>query len=172
MAALWGRAVILWGAAAVAATTLSGCVSSQPDVAHLPVVLRAPYDQLPPAPQGATVHAGAPVALTALQQEAVVSGVMPFMKDTSSVRFGNLRAARNGQGIVTVCGDVDGRNGAGRHTGFSPFIGVLPAPQPAAVATRRRDTVPTVPAFVLVEIGGTAKDRAVVEGLCRESGII
>lgn len=166
MAASWGRAVILSGAIVA---FLSGCVSSQPDVAHLPVVLRAPWDQLPPAPAGATVHAGTPVALTPLQQEAVVSGVLPFMKDTSSVRFGTLRAARNGQGIVTVCGEVDGRNGAGRQAGFAPFIGVLPAPQPA---TRRRDTVPAVPDFVLVEIGGTAKDRAVVEGLCRESGIV
>lgn len=167
MAAFRGHAVILLGAVVA---TLSGCVSSQPDVAHLPVVLRAPYDQLPVAPAGAAIHAGTPVALTPLQQEAVVSGVMPFMKDTPSVRFGNLRASRNGQGVITVCGDVDGRNGAGRQVGFSPFIGVLPAP--AANAPRRRDAVPAVPDFVLVEIGSTARDRAVVEGLCRESGII
>ena len=150
----------------VAAVSLGGCVSSQADVAHLPDVLRAPYDQLPPAPAGATLHAGRPVALRPVQQEAVVSGVMPFMKDGPSVRFGNLRAVRNGQGIVTVCGEVDGRNGAGRQAGFAPFIGVLPAP--AAGASRRRDAVPD---FVLVEIGSTARDRAVVEGLCRESGI-
>lgn len=158
-----GRAVVLLGAIVA---TLSGCVSAQPDVAHLPVVLRPPWDQLPPAPPGATVQPGSPVVLTPLQQEAVVSGVMPFMKDGPSVRFGTLRAARNGQGVVTVCGEVDGRDGAGRPTGFVPFIGVLPAP-PAGTA-RRRDTVTE---FVLVEIGGTARDRAVVEGLCRESGL-
>lgn len=159
-----GGAVVLLGAVAA---ILSGCVSTQPDLAHLPVVLRAPYDELPPAPPGATVPPGTPVALTPLQQEAVVSGVMPFMKDRPSVRFGTLRATRNGQGVVTVCGEVDGRNGAGRPAGFAPFIGVLPAP-PAAAARRREAALPE---FVLVEIGGTPRDRAVVEALCRESGI-
>jgi hypothetical protein len=115
-----GRTVILLGAIVA---TLSGCVSAQPDVAHLPVVLRPPWDQLPPAPPGATVQPGSPVVLTPLQQEAVVSGVMPFMKDGPSVRFGTLRAARNGQGVVTVCGEVDGRDGAGL---------VVPAARPAS----------------------------------------
>lgn len=149
-----------------AAVSLGGCVSSQPDLSHHPVTLRPPYESLPSAPPGATVPRGSPVVLTPLQQEAVVRGVMPFMKDGPSVRFGTLRAVRNGQGIVTVCGEVDGRNGAGRQAGFAPFIGVLPAP--VAGALRRRDVVPD---FVLVEIGGTTRDRAVVEGLCRESGI-
>jgi hypothetical protein len=155
------RAAIPWGAVAAAASILSGCVSSSSDLSHLPVVLRAPYDALPPAPAGATVRAGVPAPMTPLQQEAVVKGVMPFMKDGPSVRFANLRAARDGRGIVTVCGEVDGRNGAGRPAGFAPFIGVLMPPP-------RRNALPD---FVLVEIGSTARDRAVVEGLCRESGV-
>ncbi|MBL0900932.1 MAG: hypothetical protein IBJ17_19845, partial [Reyranella sp.] len=101
-----------------------------------------------------------------LPQRGCAGGLIASMEDRPSVRFGTLRGARNGRGVVTFCGEVDGRNGAGRPTGFVPFIGVLPAP-PAGTA-RRRDTVTE---FVLVEIGGTARDRAVVEGLCRESGL-
>lgn len=170
MAASRGRAGIhLTACLFFAAVSLGGCVSSQPDLSHHPVTLRPPYESLPSAPPGATIPRGSPVVLTPLQQEAVVRGVMPFMKDGPSVRFGTLRAVRNGQGIVTVCGEVDGRNGAGRETGLAPFIGVLPASAPAtAGASRRRDAVVE---FVLVEIGSTARDRAVVEGLCRESGI-
>ena len=170
MVASRGRAGIhLTACLLFAAASLGGCVAAQPDLSHHPVTLRPPYESLPPAPPGATVPRGSPVVLTPLQQEAVVRGVMPFMKDGSSVRFGNLGATRNGNGIVTVCGEVDGRNAAGRQMGFAPFIGVLPAPAPAtAGAVRRRDAVVE---FVLVEIGSTPRDRAVVEDLCRESGI-
>lgn len=128
------------------------------DVLHYPVTLQPPYSDLPPAPPGATIEAGTSVPLTPLQQEAVVVGVIMWLKDSSSVQFGEMRAARNSHGKVTVCGLVDGRNSEGRLLGLAPFIGVIAG-------------TPEKPDFVLVEIGSTPRQRAVVMGLCEESGI-
>lgn len=139
----------------IAALLMCGC---KIDVSHYPVTLQPPYSDLPPAPPGASIDAGTPVPLTPLQQEAVVVGVMTWLKDGSSARFGEMRAARNSHGKVTVCGLVDGRNGEGRLLGLSPFIGVIAG-------------TPEKPDFVLVEIGSTPRQRAVVTGLCVESGI-
>lgn len=139
---------------AVAAIVLTGCA---PDLAHRPVALRPPYNTLPPAPASA-IEKGRPVLLTAQQQEAVVVAILSWMKDPASARFGDMRAARNSRDWITVCGEVDGSNSAGRQSGSAPFIGVLAGTAQA-------------PEFVVVEIGGAARDRAIVEDLCRESGI-
>ena len=139
----------------VAALLVCGC---RTDVSHYPITLQPPYSDLPPAPPGASIEAGKPVPLTSLQQEAIVVGVMMWLKDGSSARFGEMRAARNSHGKVTVCGMVDGRNSEGRLLGLAPFIGVIAG-------------TPEKPDFVLVEIGSTPRQRAVVTGLCDESGI-
>ncbi|WP_020695802.1 hypothetical protein [Reyranella massiliensis] len=139
----------------IAALLACGCKF---DVSHYPITLQPPYSDLPPAPPGASIDAGKPVPLTPLQQEAIVAGVMVWLKDGSSARFGEMRAARNSHGKVTVCGLVDGRNSEGRLLGLAPFIGVIAG-------------TPEKPDFVLVEIGSTPRQRAVVTGLCEESGI-
>jgi len=139
----------------VAALLTCGC---KIDASHYPITLQPPYSDLPPAPPGASIDAGKPVPLTPLQQEAIVVGVMMWLKDGSSARFGEMRAARNIHGKVTVCGLVDGRNSEGRLLGLAPFIGVIAG-------------TPEKPDFVLVEIGSTPRQRAVVTGLCEESGI-
>lgn len=139
----------------IAALLACGCKF---DVSHYPITLQPPYSDLPPAPPGASIDAGKPVPLTPLQQEAIVAGVMVWLKDGSSARFGEMRAARNSRGKVTVCGLVDGRNSEGRLLGLAPFIGVIAG-------------TPEKPDFVLVEIGSTPRQRAVVTGLCEESGI-
>ena len=139
----------------VAALLACGCKT---DVSHYPITLQPPYSDLPPAPPGESIEAGRPVPLTPLQQEAIVVGVMMWLKDGPSARFGEMRAALNSRGKVTVCGLVEGRNSEGRLPGLAPFIGVI------AGTTEKPD-------FVLVEIGSTLRQRAIVTELCQESGI-
>jgi hypothetical protein len=128
------------------------------DTANLPISLQAPYGVLPEAPPGAPIEPGRRVKLDARQQEAVVAGVIKWMKDPASVSFGDLAGARNSRGVITVCGNVNGRNSARTYVGMSPFIGALMGG-------------PTTPQFVLVEIGSSGKQRAEVEALCQQSGV-
>jgi hypothetical protein len=50
-------------------------------------------------------------------------GVLKWMKDPISVQFRGTEAVRNSRGLITVCGEVNGRNSAG-NIGVSPFVGV------------------------------------------------
>lgn len=143
---------------AIALVCTGGCVpASAPDAAHHPVSLTGPYGDLPAAPPGTTVEAGAKVTLDARQQEAVVAGVTKWMKDPGSVQFGRMAGARNSTGLVTVCGEVRGRNGTGAWVGMEPFVGVL-------MGTR------TNLEFVVVGIASTDRERAEVASLCRDTG--
>jgi hypothetical protein len=146
---------------------VSGCTQTdqQPDTSYRPVSLVAPFNDLPLPPPGTAIEAGRPVTLDARQQEAVVTGVLKWMKDPGSASFSDLRGARNSRGWITVCGSVDGRNTAGVRVGMAPFIGVLSGeskPDP-----RKRSDLE----FVVVEIGAFGPQRADVEMLCHESGI-
>ncbi len=137
---------------------VSACVSDNGHhVAHNPVSLVPPYNDLPPAPAGTTIEAGTRVTLDARQQEAVVAGVSKWMRMPASTRFGIMSGARNSRGLVTVCGEVDGRNGNGAYVGMRPYVGVLMG-------------VPAAPDFVVVGIAGNERERAEVVALCRESG--
>ena len=137
---------------------LSACVANgAPEPAHHPVSLVAPYSDLPAAPAGTTIEAGSKVVLDARQQEAVVAGVTKWMKAPASTQFGIMSGARNSRGLVTVCGEVRGRNGGGAFVGMTPYVGVL-------MGTR------TAPEFVVVGIAGSDRERTEVSSLCRESG--
>ena len=140
----------------VACAGLTACVPD--DAAYTPVFLPPPYSDLPPALPGESIEAGKPVDLNARQQEAVVAGVIKWMKDPRSAHFGTMQGARNSRGRTVVCGQVDGRNSAGGYVGLSPFIGVL-----MGSATR--------PDFVVVGIGASSRERAEVTALCRDSGV-
>ena len=129
-----------------------------PDVAHTPIFLPPPYDAWPPAPPGTPIEPGRPVGLNGPQQEAVVTGVMKWMKDPGSVQFKAIEAVRNSRSRIVVCGQVNGRNTAGRDVGMAPFVGVLMGPD-------------VDDDFVLVGIGSSDRDRAEVTRLCRASGI-
>jgi len=141
---------ICWGAAAAAC--------APPDAPNLPVSLAPPYSDLRDPPPGSTIEPGMPIKLDQRQLDAVIGGVMKWMKDPASVSFSGLGGAKNRRGIVTVCGDVSGRNSAGMLIWKSPFVGALMG----------RSDAPT---FVVVEIGSLARQRATVEGLCQQSGI-
>ena len=138
---------------------LGACVSDAGQhVAHHPVSLVPPYNELPPAPAGTSIEAGTKVTLDARQQEAVVAGVSKWMKTPASTQFGIMSGARNSRGTVTVCGEVNGRNGNGAYVGMRPYVGVLMG----ATAS---------PDFVVVGIAASDRERAEVAALCRESGV-
>ncbi|MPZ32690.1 MAG: hypothetical protein GEV13_17130 [Rhodospirillales bacterium] len=100
---------------------------------------------------------GEPVQLDPRQQETVIVGVTKWLKDKPSASFGRMQGLRDPRGAVVVCGWVDGCNDAGAYRGMSPYIGVLTGPKDAAE-------------FVVVGIGGTARERAEVLSLCQEIG--
>jgi hypothetical protein len=128
------------------------------DSAHSAVSLQPPYSQLPPAPPGTQIEAGAKIILDARQQEAVVAGVTKWLKDPASAQFGAMDSARNSRGTITVCGHINGRNGSGAYVGMAPYVGVL-------MGTRAS------PDFVVVGIGASARERAEVAAICQESGV-
>jgi hypothetical protein len=127
------------------------------DGATLAVSLPAAYRDLPAPSRGTPIESGTRVALDARQQEAIVAGIARWMKDPRSAQFGSMTAARNRFGVVTVCGEVNGRNGTGRYVGMRPYIGVL------------LGTV-AAPEFVPVGFGTSAGERAEIATLCRDSG--
>jgi len=129
-----------------------------PDLLNRPVSLEAPYSDLPDPPPGAVIEPGMPVELDQRQLEAVISGVMKWMKDPASVAFFDISAVKSRQGVLVVCGDVNGRNSAGTLVTRSPFVGALMGE-------------PKAPTFVVVEIGSVGKQRTTVESLCQQSGI-
>jgi hypothetical protein len=140
----------------VACAGLGACVPD-PDSSHTDIFLPPAYSSLPPAPPE-SIEAGLPVALEPQQQEAVVMGVARWMKHPDSVEFGEMDGARNSHGLIVVCGQVNGRNSAGRYVGLAPFIGVL-------MGTTKS------PDFVLVGIASSSRERQEVTLLCRESGV-
>jgi hypothetical protein len=138
---------------------VGACVSDPGQhIAHNPVSLGPPYNELPAAPAGTVIEAGTKVALDARQQEAVVNGVSKWMKTPASARFGIMNGARNSRGTITICGEVDGRNGNGAYVGMRPYVGVLMG-------------TPAAPEFVVVGIAASDRERAEVRSLCRESGV-
>jgi hypothetical protein len=143
-------------AVVVGCAALIAC-TPDPDTVHTPIFLTAPYDTWPPAPAGTPIEPGRPVGLNGRQQAAVVTGVLKWMKDPGSVQFRGIEGVQNSRGLITVCGEVNGRNSAGKVS-VSPFVGVLMGPGADAD-------------FVLVGIGSSDRARGEVIRLCRESGI-
>jgi hypothetical protein len=137
---------------------VGACTTTEPaGMAHHVVSLTPPYSDLPPAPPGTRIESGVKTVLDARQQEAVITGVAKWMKDPRSIQFGTMEAARNSRGTVTVCGDVRGRNGTGTYAAAARYVGVLMGSSAS-------------PEFVVVGIAGSARERAEVASLCRESG--
>jgi len=139
----------------VAAAAVAACEPPS-DAANNPVSLPAPYNALPAEEP---VEIGKPVVLSAPQQEAVVVGVTKWMKDPTSVHFGDIRSVRTPRGQLVVCGQVNGRNSVGRYVGLAPFIGVLKE------VDRTLD-------FIVVGIASSDRERAEVTSLCRQSGLV
>ncbi len=136
--------------------TAAACAT--PDPPNLPVSLMPPYSTLPAPSADRGIEPGMPVKLDQRQLEAVIAGVLKWMKDPPSVSFAEISGSKSRRGVIVVCGDVSGRNSAGAVVRKSPFIGALMGD-------------PGAPDFVVVEIGAFGKQRAAVEGLCQQVGI-
>jgi hypothetical protein len=106
-----------------------------------------------PPPSG--LERGVAIKLTPQQIQVVKAGVAEGMKDPESARFsGEMLAAKNSKGIITVCGYVNGKNSYGGYVGKSPFVGVLGDGK-----------------FVLVDIGSSQDDRKITAKVCDASGV-
>lgn len=138
---------------------VAACAQKPVDPSYKAVSLPEPYRDYPEPPPGTALEAGVPVKLDVRQQEAVVASVLKWMKDPRTASFGELKAVKNKRGWITVCGGVNGRNSAGVLIGMAPFIGAMPEKT-------------TTPEFIVVEIGAFNPERADVESLCQESGIV
>jgi hypothetical protein len=128
-----------------------------PDTAHWPISLPHPYNAWPLPAARTPIEPGRPVRLDRPEQAAVATGVLKWMKDPVSVQFGRIEAVQDSRGRIIVCGEVNGRNSAGKAS-VSPFVGVLMGPGMDAD-------------FVLVAIGSSDRERTEVIQLCRASGI-
>src|SRR4029077_18754422 len=114
-------------AVVAACAALIACAPAQ-DTAHVPIFLPSPSAPFPTAPPDTPIEPGRPVRLNARQQQAVMMGVVKWMKDPASIQFRGVEAAQNSRSRIAVCGLVNGRNTAGQFVGFQPLVGLLMGP--------------------------------------------
>lgn len=104
----------------------------------------------------AEAEPGAAYDLSAAKRSVVERAVMAVMKDPESARFGRITAAKGKDGIVTVCGYVNGRNSFGGYVGEMPFIGVLTGQNSS---------------FYVVDIAGDEVDARATITICHRYGV-
>jgi len=73
----------------------------------------------------ASSHTVMPFQLTDADQVVIKAGVRTSLVNPGSAEFGDVRATRSTDGVVSVCGWVNSKNGVGRYTGNQLFIGLL-----------------------------------------------
>jgi hypothetical protein len=73
----------------------------------------------------ASSHTVMPFELTDADEVAIKAGVRTSLGNPGSAEFGDMRATRSTDGVVSVCGWVNSKNGVGRYTGNQLFIGLL-----------------------------------------------
>jgi len=105
----------------------------------------------------ASSHTVMPFQLTDADEVAIKAGVRTSLGNPGSAEFGDMRATRSTDGVVSVCGWVNSKNGVGRYTGNQLFIGLL------NVATR-----PSI--FTLTAIS-TPEQQAAITLRCQKAGI-
>jgi hypothetical protein len=105
----------------------------------------------------ASSHTVMPFELTDADEVAIKAGVRTSLGNPGSAEFGDMRATRSADGVVSVCGWVNSKNGVGRYTGNQLFIGLL------NVATR-----PSI--FTLTAIS-TPEQQTAITLRCQKAGI-
>jgi hypothetical protein len=105
----------------------------------------------------ASSHTVMPFELTDADEVAIKAGVRTSLGNPGYAEFGDMRATRSTDGVVSVCGWVNSKNGVGRYTGNQLFIGLL------NVATR-----PSI--FTLTAIS-TPEQQAAITLRCQKAGI-
>jgi len=105
----------------------------------------------------ASSHTVMPFQLTDTDEVVIKAGVRTSLVNPGSAEFGDVRATRSTDGVVSVCGWVNSKNGVGRYTGNQLFIGLL------NVATR-----PSI--FTLTAIS-TPEQQTAITLRCQKAGI-
>lgn len=105
----------------------------------------------------ASSHTVMPFQLTDADEVVIKAGVRTSLVNPGSAEFGDVRATRSTDGVVSVCGWVNSKNGVGRYTGNQLFIGLL------NVATR-----PSI--FTLTAIS-TPEQQTAITLRCQKAGI-
>lgn len=123
------RKVVVWLACGLA---LSGCLAMEP----------------PPVTNS--------MALSKAHVATIEAGTRTALKDPNSAMFGSMRAARDANGIVYVCGSVNAKNSFGGYTGMKPFTGILSE---------------TSATFVVTGLGGDDTDNWAVNVMCKRYGL-
>ena len=105
-----------------------------------------------------------PLQLSAEQVKEVHEGVRKALKDPGSAQFGDLSAAIDDKGLITICGYVNAKNSYGGFTGHKRYIGML------ADSTNAK-TKQRFLAFSVAAMGGAAADDFAVNESCKRAGI-
>lgn len=87
-------------------------------------------------------------------------GLLGSVRDPDSLVFGDSKAIKHDNGLIEVCGTVNGKNGFGGYTGFVPYNGIL---GPNSTGER---------VFVVAGFGDGGSGSYAVLKLCREHGIM
>ncbi|WP_342640937.1 hypothetical protein [Rhodoligotrophos ferricapiens] len=95
-----------------------------------------------------------PIVLSDADLTKVRAGLENGLKDPESLRLNRVVAGRAENGLVTVCGLANAKNGYGGYTGRRPFIGVM-----------------TPKTMVVISYGQTDDEARHVKIMCERRGL-
>lgn len=96
------------------------------------------------------------VTLTPQQVRQVQDGVLATLKDPDSARFDHIMAAQaTSDGMLTVCGLVNAKNGFGGYSGNMPFVGFL-----------------VEKGFLLMNLSSNDTEAYATVSVCRDRGLV
>lgn len=108
---------------------IAACTPSRPPPSTVAVEpsREGTADRAKPEPSSdrTRVERGSPYRLSAAERREVMRAVRARLKDPESARFGEMRAAKDSEGRITVCGYANAKNSFGGYVGMSPFSGGL-----------------------------------------------
>ena len=128
----------------VAAVTLYGCQTAP--------------QYSPPQQSALAAKPRTPYTLTDADRLAIRDGFRTSIRDPSSLILGEAKATQTPDGVVTVCGMVNGKNGFGGYTGLVPYLGVLGTQDGRRI-------------FVVVNIGDGSSNPQAIAMVCAQNGI-
>jgi hypothetical protein len=123
---------------------------------HLALAALVAAACVPQPGQGHGVSAAAPVALDAQQIAAVDAGIRQAVNHPESAKLGEMAAARDVRGDITVCGWVEAN--FDRDPPTEPFMGTL-------------RTVAGRPLFARIQVGWAEIIHEYIRIECGKSGI-
>ena len=92
--------------------------------------------------------------LTKKDNLIIENAVRASLKDPNSALFGRIAAARQTDGTLKVCGEVNARNSFGGYAGMKPYLAIYNPPLPIAL---------------IAGIGSDDSSSAIVIALCKQA---